>query len=227
MKKNQPTGTAVTLEPQSNDIDQNKTSKTTSLSNSSTNYATLLSPANGNGSNCPNEKLIDQSDSHSKLIQENGSSQPQSKLQQSTNIANSHLHHHHHHLHSYPNNGKFRLTKGNEAFVNPYVRTDNNVTMVNGSIPLHNGLASMNHYSNVENGVVSDALSNGLPSLANGDRMLNVGVYSTTHQHNRYKTNSLGGGSSSSGVISTGGSSPGHSSTGSVSGSNNPNGTHV
>ncbi|KAF7488042.1 Irregular chiasm C-roughest protein [Sarcoptes scabiei] len=227
VKKNQPTGTAVTLEPQSNDIDQNKTSKTTSLSNSSTNYATLLSPANGNGSNCPNEKLIDQSDSHSKLIQENGSSQPQSKLQQSTNIANSHLHHHHHHLHSYPNNGKFRLTKGNEAFVNPYVRTDNNVTMVNGSIPLHNGLASMNHYSNVENGVVSDALSNGLPSLANGDRMLNVGVYSTTHQHNRYKTNSLGGGSSSSGVISTGGSSPGHSSAGSVSGSNNPNGTHV
>lgn len=85
-----------------------------------------------------------------------------------------------------------------DQFANPYMRTSNQVP---------NGVA-MSHYSNLE---------------GNQDRLLSAGVYSA-HQHCRYKTNSLGGGSSSSGVVSTGGSSPGHSPVGSMSGQA---GTHV
>ena len=86
-----------------------------------------------------------------------------------------------------------------DPFVNPYMRTSNNGMPGNG-LP-------MNHYSNVD---ASDRLS--------------AGVYNA-HQHSRYKTNSLNsGGSTSSGVVSTGGSSPGHSPVGSMSGQA---GTHV
>lgn len=94
--------------------------------------------------------------------------------------------------------GMRNTTKGDQ-FVNPYVRTSNN-----GTVGSNFG---SNHYTNLES----------------SDRMLSAGVYSA-HQHARYKTNSLGGGSSSSGVISAGGSSPGHSPVGSMSA---PSGTHV
>ena len=96
-------------------------------------------------------------------------------------------------------------TVGNliDPFANPYIRTSNNNNNNNGSN------------------------TNGLPMSHNGlenDRLLSAGVYNA-HQHTRYKTNSLGGGSSSSGVVSTGGSSPGHSPVGSMSGGQA--GTHV
>ena len=85
-------------------------------------------------------------------------------------------------------------SRSKDQFVNPYVRTSNSGS--NGH--------PINHYTNVES----------------NDRLLSAGVYNA----HRYKTNSLGGGSSSSGVVSTGGSSPGHSPVGSMSGQN---GTHV
>lgn len=91
-----------------------------------------------------------------------------------------------------------------DPFVNPYMRTSSNGLPMNGNL-------SLNHYSNL------DGASNG------EQHRLSAGVYSA-HQHSRYKTNSLGGGSSSSGVVSAGGSSPGHSPVGSMAAQA---GTHV
>lgn len=83
---------------------------------------------------------------------------------------------------------------GQDPFVNPYMRTSKSKGMPAGSA------LTINHYSNV------DA----------GEHRLSAGVYSAQQQNRSYKSNSLGG-SSSSGVVSTSGSSPGHSPVGSLS----------
>lgn len=144
-------------------------------SSNSTNYTTLLSTtAPATTTTTTTTKMINSSNSHPSI------SGPSQQQPQYTTAA------------TYSSRSK-------DQFVNPYVRTSNNLPA---------GLPA-NHYSNVE------------PT----ERLLSAGVYNA-HQHNRYKTNSLGGGSSSSGVVSTGGSSPGHSPVGSMSGQNG-GGTHV
>lgn len=78
-------------------------------------------------------------------------------------------------------------------FVNEYMRTSKSKGMSASALPI-------NHYSNVDS----------------GNHRLSAGVYSA-QQNIRYKLDSLGGASSSSGVFSTSGSSPGHSPVGSLS----------
>lgn len=109
-------------------------------------------------------------------------------------------------LSSFPNGG---LRNPKLITQNPYTRTSNHI---NGMLNTMN--TTHHQYSNV----------------VDEHARFNVGVYSASHQNNNrnYKTSSLGDGSSSSGVVSTGGSSssPGHSPVGSVSTSNQV-GTHV
>lgn len=119
-------------------------------------------------------------------------------------------HHHLNHQSSMVNSYSASLRPKDTFVANPYLRTSSNIiTTSNGSIVASSGLPLSNY------------------NVDSNERLLSSGAYNASQpqQHNRYKTNSLGGGSSSSGVISNGGSSPGHSPVGSVSGQ--ASGTHV
>ena len=188
------------------------------LLNSTSNYTSLLSTTtttnSGGGSN---PKLINVSSSQPIGISTNTNGLP-SPGGQTFGNANSNT------LTSFStttSNGGLKTKDSQASFgVNPYMRTSNQ----NGlpSMMMNNGGgASHHHYSNVvHDGLQSSAAAAAANANHDHRAALSAGVYNASALTNRYKTNSLGGGSSSSGVVSTGtGScaSPGHSPVGSVS----------
>lgn len=170
-------------------------------SSNGSNYASLLSTSSGGGGGGFNPSA-----SHPNIASSNNIGLPSVP-----SMVHHQLNHHHNHHQSsmmMVNSYSANLRSKDTFAANPY-RSGNNTTTTttttNGGSVAPSGGVPMNHYNNVDP----------------GDRLLSAaGVYNAaqSQQHNRYKTNSLGGGSSSSGVISNGGSSPGHSPVGSVSG---------
>ena len=112
------------------------------------------------------------------------------------------------------------------------VKTDNDPNgSCNSSYTRGNNCVQNSQLQNQSHFARQFSAQDGQNSVSDASRMLNAngvftsryaGLGTTTNPNN--KTNSLGGGSSSSGVISNGASSPGHSPVGSVTVSN---GTHV
>ena len=211
---------------------KNPQQKAQLLNSTSTNYTSLLSTTtttnSGGGSN---PKLINVSSSQPISISTNTNGLPSPGGQTFGNANSNTLTSFSSTTTTTTSNGGLRSKDSQAAAsfgVNPYMRTSNQ----NGlpSMMMNNGGgASHHHYSNV----VHDGLQSSAATNANDHRAaLSAGVYNASALTNRYKTNSLGGGSSSSGVVSTGtGScaSPGHSPVGSVSATTNgqASGTHV